>query len=341
MTFGLVAGDVHREEVVTRALDRAALGAAVRADHVDAVADAGRVLEVRLVAGGQANPGADVDRLERIAGRAARVETHPLLLVVAVEEVGRVDHHAHRAVADLPVAAGGRIECRFAGAGAAGETARSPAAAACSNPRRRRHPSPPRYRRATPRRRQRRSCPRWRQRRSCPPRRPRRSCPPRRPRRPCPPRRPSPPRRPCPPRRSCPPRHPRRSCPPRRSYLPRRSNPPRRRRRSSPRHRPLPYRRTNRRSSLRHRPCAATPAVRRHEGAGCPATATRRRNDEREIDPRAGAPLADQRLVSLSYMWERETGETERGQVSCPVPTARLTEPKRRRPIVIGSRAFP
>jgi len=36
------------------------------------------------------------------------------------------------------------------------------------------------------------------------------------------------------------------------------------------------------------------------------------------------------RLVSLSYMWERETRDADRGQVGCPVPAARLTQTKRR-----------
>ena len=103
------AGDVHREEAVARALQLAVLVPAVRADHIDAIADAGGVLEVGLVVGREADPGADVEREQRRAHRAARVDAHPLLLVVAVEEVGRVEHDGHRTVAGQPVAARRRI----------------------------------------------------------------------------------------------------------------------------------------------------------------------------------------------------------------------------------------
>ena len=117
--LGTGAGHVHREEVIAGAIQLAVLVAAVRADHVDAIADAGGVLEVRLVAGGEADPDADVDRRERRAARAAGVEAHPLLLVVAVEEVGRVDHDGHRAVAGQPVAARRRPGGARGGAAAA------------------------------------------------------------------------------------------------------------------------------------------------------------------------------------------------------------------------------
>ena len=84
--------------------------------------------------GGEADSGADVDRRERGAGRAAGVEAHPLLLVVAVEKVRRVDHDRHGAVAGQAVAAGRRIEARLAAAGRARRAAAARAGGAAAPP---------------------------------------------------------------------------------------------------------------------------------------------------------------------------------------------------------------
>ena len=329
--LGLRAADVHREEAIARAFEIAVLVAAVRADHVDAVADAGGVLEVRFVAGGEADRGADVDRLERVAAGRAGVEAHPLLFVVAVEEVGRVDHDAHRAVAGLLVAAGRRVEGGFAGAGA-------PPRRRCrpfprdrrrSIPPRRRHPIPPRHRRSTPRRRPRRSRPRCRRAARARDRRPRHPCPPRRPRPSSPPHRRSA-RDAAPPPTPVAARSPRRRrrCPP-----PRRRRPGRRPAAPPPPFAPaMPVVRLLLRRTAASRSGDEPPSSPRHRRPGPPARrpVSRRRctgrathpppQDERE-NQRSGRGTArgSYVLLSLSHIVGAGICEPTAAQVGCPV----------------------